>query len=489
MSESTPPRLGTLASRGAAQTLSGQLARLVVQFTGVVLLARLLAPTDYGLVAMVVSIIGIAEVVRDLGLSPAAVQAPTLSRQERDNLFWLNSALGAILTAATVAVGPLIAQLYDEPRLIALTTALSAVFLLNGLSAQYRAGLSRELRMGSLAVADVAGAASGLLAAVVVAFSGFGYWALAVQQLTQALVVLMIVVGAARWIPGGIHRRVTVRPFVRFGSGILLTQLLTYASRNVDSVVVGTAFGAQTLGTYNRAFELLMLPLNQLNAPASRVALPVLSKLQADHGRYGRFLLAGQTVLLQMILAVFSFAIALASPLVEIVLGLKWSAVVPIFEILAIGGVFQALTYVNYWVFMSRRLTRSMITWSIVTRPLLIVAVVFGSLWGVEGVAMAFTVANIAFWPLSLLWFARDPVIPTLRLFWLAARSLVVYSAVGIAAFSASMIASGSPWGALLWGALGWLIAFGLSLLVPVCRRDANVVLTVLRNSVAKGDS
>ncbi|WP_125776229.1 oligosaccharide flippase family protein [Antribacter gilvus] len=110
--------LGRTAVRGGTWTVAGQALRALMQLAGLVVLARLLSPTDFGYLAMVVAVIGVGEVIRDAGLANAAVQARELTQGQRSNLFWLNSALGAAFTAAVVALAPLIAGLYDEPRLV-----------------------------------------------------------------------------------------------------------------------------------------------------------------------------------------------------------------------------------------------------------------------------------------------------------------------------------------------------------------------------------
>ncbi|HEY8590565.1 MAG TPA: lipopolysaccharide biosynthesis protein, partial [Naasia sp.] len=311
------------ASRSAVVTLAGQLSRVVIQFAGVIVLARLLEPQDYGLVAMVLVIIGVGEVFRDFGLSTAAVQAKTLSDDERNNLFWINGGIGLLLAVVAAAVSPLVALLFDDERLVGLTLVLSVTFLLNGIGTQFRADLNRDLRFGPLVVTDIAAQVAGVLAGVLAAVAGWGYWALAGQQIVLAVVMLVGVAVFARWRPSWYRRAVPVRRFLTFGAEVVGAQLLGYASKNIDTLVIGTTLGATPLGYYNRAYQLLALPLSQINAPATRVALPVLSKLQSDRHRFGDYLLAGQTAMLHLVLALFSISGALAVPLVTTVLGEK----------------------------------------------------------------------------------------------------------------------------------------------------------------------
>jgi O-antigen/teichoic acid export membrane protein len=171
--------LGSRAARGAAVTLGAQGIKILVQLASVIVLARLLSPTDYGLVTMVVAIIGVGEIFRDFGLSSAAIQAPTLSRGQRDNLQWINTGIGLVLAGTVFASAGLIAQLYGHEQLVPLAQVLSVTFLVNGFATQYRADLIRRMRFRALALADVAAPVVALGVAIVGALLGWGYWALA----------------------------------------------------------------------------------------------------------------------------------------------------------------------------------------------------------------------------------------------------------------------------------------------------------------------
>lgn len=482
--------LGATASRGAAFTMGGQAVRLVVQLVGVVVLARLLTPADYGLVAMVVAITGVGEIFRDFGLSSAAIQAKQLSPEQKDNLFWINTGIGVLLAVLALAAAPLIAGLYNEPRLALLASVLSVTFVLNGLSTQYRASMSRGLRYGGLAGIDVTAQATGLAFAIALALAGAGYWALAAQQIGVAAVALLGLVLATRWVPGPYRRAAPMRRLLGFGSNLVGAQLLGYASKNIDQVLIGTRFGASATGLYNRAFQLLMLPLNQINAPSTTVALPVLSKLQDERDRYRDFLLTGQTVLLHVVLAVFSLGCALAAPLIVLVLGPQWLDAVPIFQILSLAGVFQSAGYAVYWVFLSKGLTRSFFHWQLISAPGSILIIVIGSLWGVHGVAWGYSVASAIMWALSLAWIRRVSDAPVARMFLNGVRVIVGYSVAGLACFAAMTTASplvasmsdGNPplqAGILpvAAGVAAWLAALGLVCLAwPAFRHDFAVI-------------
>ena len=423
-----PAGLGAAASRGVVVTLGTQAGRLLLQMAGLVVLARLLAPADYGLVAVVAVLVGLGELLRDAGLSSAAVQARVLSTGQRDNLFWLNTAAGLLLAVLLCAAAPLVALGFGNDRLPPVTMALSATFLLNGAATQYRAMLVRQLRFVALAASDIAGQVAGLVLGIALAAQGAGFWALVAQQLAQGAVALLLLLVTSRWLPGWIDRTASIRPLLRYGLPLLGAQLLNYLAGNVDTLTIGARFGPVPVGLYDRVFQLVRTPLLQLQAPSTRVALPVLARLQTQEKRFADFVCFGQRSLLTVIGGLFAVLFAQAPAVVLVVLGPRWIPAMPIFRLLLVAGFFQAATYAVYWVFLAKGLTRSQFRYALVTRPLMAGLVVAGSLWGVTGVAMAYAIAAAVCWAVALLWIR--PAVGGLagRMFGNGCRSGVVFT-------------------------------------------------------------
>ena len=192
--------LGHRAARGASVMMVGQIGRILVQTASVAILARLLDPVDYGLIAIVLAIMGVGEILRDFGLSTGAIQAERLSVLQRDKLVWLNTAIGAGLTVIAAATAPLVAAVFDQPQLTGIMIALSVTFLVNGISAQYRADLNRRMKFRAMVVADVGAQVFGIVVAVAMAVAGAAYWALVAQQLSLVAGTLVILMAYARWL-------------------------------------------------------------------------------------------------------------------------------------------------------------------------------------------------------------------------------------------------------------------------------------------------
>lgn len=424
--------LGRLAARGAAFSFGGQASKIVVQIAGLVVLSRLLGPEQYGLLAMVTAVVGVGELLRDFGLSSAALQAKSLSDQQQSNLFWINASVGCVLGLLVALASGAIASLYDQPELQLIALSLSVTFLMSGFSTQFRVRLNRRLRFGSLALIDVAAQVLGIGVALTAALAGWNYFALVAQLVAQALTVAVLCPIVARWWPGLPRRGHDMTPLLRFGGNLVATQLVAYVSRNIDSVVIGARFGSVSLGLYDRAFQVFTSPLNQIQAPATNVALPVLSRLD-DDVRYRAFLLRGQAILMHFLLAAFAVAWANATWLMGTVFGEQWIPAVPYLQILLIAGAAQVASYATYWVFLSKGLTASIFRFTLVSRAITVSFILIGALFSPIAVAWGFALGAIVSWPLGLWWISRRSSAPSKAMFAAGLRAVATYTLCGVA--------------------------------------------------------
>ena len=461
----------------------GQLLRLLIQLITLVVLSRLLAPEDFGFIAMTTAIVGLGELIRDLGLSSASIQARDLSRQQRTNLFWLSTVIGLLVAAAVAAAAPLVAAFYDEAALVTVTLALAVTFALNGASAQHKASLARDLRFRALAVVETISPLAAATLAICLAMSGWSYWSLVVQQIALALIGLLLVLVIARWLPGLPRRTDGMRPLLTYGFHLLGAQVVAYFSRNIDTVVLGQRFGATAVGLYSRAFELVINPLNQVNAPSSKVAVPILSRLQEDSQRYNAFLLRGQKVMLMAVIPVLAAAIATAEPLIDIVLGPSWGQVAPLFQILAVAGIVRICAYATYWIALSRGATKISLYVNLIAVPVYGGCVLAGSLFGVTGVAIGFATASTITWAIGLIWYTRAAAAPGWRLLTGALRIVLAVVPATAAAWAVSLVPAISGTITELAAGLGaFALVFSLTVLLarPV-RSDFMEAVAVIR--------
>lgn len=419
------------AARGAAITLVAQWLRFVVQIVALGVLGRLLSAADFGVISMVTAVAGVATLIGDFGLSQATIQAKKLSTGQRNNLFWMNTALGVVAASLVFVLAHPIAAFFDQPNLVAVTRAFSVIFLVSAVTSQFRAEATRRMRFVPMALTDIGAQVLATAAAIAAALGGLGYWALVIQQIVAVSATLVALVIVAAWFPGLPARREPMRALLTFGGNTLGVQLVNYASANVDNLVIGKFQGPVDLGFYDRAFQLFRMPLAQIAAPMTRVAFPVLSKLQDDQQAFDRYLQRAQLVLCYVMAGAFFLAALFADPIIELVMGPGWDRSKLLFRILAIGGVFQAIGYSYFWVFLAKGKTGLQLRYSVIGRLIMVALICVGVIWGTIGVAIGSVAGLLVNW-LILTIFAMPRT-------GIDVRALVTVSVRPVGAFSAML--------------------------------------------------
>lgn len=475
--------LANSAARGGLSTVSVQGLRVLVGLAATAILGRILSPDDFGLVAMVLAITGVAEIVRDFGVFNAATQARRLDRALQNNLFWLTFLIGLALTIAIACASPLIAALYGTPALQLLVLSLAPIYLLNALSTIPRVLLARRLQFGRLNATDLAPQVLGAGVAIAVALDSPGVTALVAQQLTVAATTLVMGLAFARWLPGLPSLSSGFGGLVGMGAALTAQQGLNYLVRNIDSVIIGRVAGPTSLGFYDRAYQLALVPLAQLNAPLTRVAVPVLAKAKQTENSFARYLYASQSVAAFVTVPLLAALAALAPPTVELLLGDQWTESAGLLTILCIGGMFRSLMQATYWAYVSTGNARRMLMFDLVALPALAGIVCLGILWGTMGVAVSGAVGYSLYWVFGALYMGRvlhldsRPLLAT-GLLALCGSAIPVYASASLA-----LLIDAHPVTQLLAGVVlaalgGGLVALSLR---PLRTRYVNLLLYARR--------
>jgi PST family polysaccharide transporter len=403
------------AKRAGLVTVVGQLLKMAVQIIGMIAFSHLLSPRDIGLIGMLIIFIALGDLIRDLGLSQAAIQAANLTPRQASNLFWTNTAIGVVLTLGMALAAPLIADLYAEPALRSLAPWAALSIIINAIHAQFQVHLVRNLRFVALAITDTASQIIGLACGLTAALLGAGYWSLLIQLLVIYGSLLALRIFLSRWRPGLPRKEPGMRPLYRYGLHAGLAQLLAYASTNVDSYTIGVRWGASALGIYNRAFQMTSAPTSQIVGPLTNVALPLLSRRRHEGGDFYPLLWKAQLAISGTLIFLFMLIGSLAEPLVHILLGPAWGGVAPILTILSIGAAIQTLNFIIYWAFLAAGKSKELLYHGLTTKPLQIGCIVAGSLFGVQGVAWGFSGGLVIAWTVGLVWLRYCDAMPALK--------------------------------------------------------------------------
>ncbi len=379
------------AIRGGGAKILAQAANFTLRVGSLMVLARLLDPKDFGLVGMVTAITGILNLFRDFGLSSATVQRVEVTNEQISTLFWINVLVGGGLCFILAAASPLVAWFYHEPRLLWVTIALSFGFFLNALGIQHSAMLQREMRFTTLATIEIISLVTSIATGITMAAAGCGYWSLVATANVPPLVTTIGVWTATKWVPGPPKRNAGIRSMMRFGGLITLNSVIFYLAYNVDKVLLGRFWGAEAIGIYGRAYQLINIPTENLNSSVGEVAFSALSRVQNFPDRLKSYFLKGYSLVLALTVPITIAGAVFANDLILVVLGPKWSATAPIFRLLAPTILIFAMINPLAWLLFSTGLVGRSIKIISVVAPLTITAYFLGLPHGPKGVALAYS--------------------------------------------------------------------------------------------------
>lgn len=403
--------LGRRTVQGAALTMGLYGVTFFIETTRIIVLARLLNPVDYGLVAMVTVATGFMEIFRDLGLNMATVTREKLTHVQVSTLFWVNVGVGMALVAATAAIALPLSWIYREPRLVPITLVLAPTFLFAGLTVQHQALLRRQMRFGALSTIRIVSTTGGLAVGILLAYEGAGYWALVGMTLASSAVNAVAVWIACGWLPGRPARGVGTREMIRFGGHVTGANLVGYLSRRLDHALLGWWSGAIVLGLYTKANSLVQTPTNRALTPIGSVVVPSLSRLSEEPDRYRAAYLRVLEKLALVLMPGSVFMIGSAQWLIPFLLGPRWAEAAPIFGILAILGVLRPVDGSTWWLFVTQNRAGEGFRLSLMGALITGAAVLVGLPGGALGVAAALAASGFLRMPLFI-WYVtrRGPV-------------------------------------------------------------------------------
>ena len=381
------------AIRGGLAKMCSQAATFLLRIGSLMILGRLLDPRDFGLVGMVTAVIGVLNLFKDFGLSTATVQRASITEEQLSTLFWINILVGAILGFLSLASAPAVVAFYHEPRLLAVTAVLAASFLFNAAGVQHAALLQRQMRFVALAVVDFLSLFVGVAVAVTMALRGYGYWAIVGMTIVPPLVSSICVWVATAWVPGMPRRGIGLRSMMRFGGTITLNGIVVYIAYNLEKVLLGRFWGADAIGIYGRAYQILNIPTDNLNSSVGGVAFSALSRLQDDPGRLRSCFLKCYSMLLALSIPITIACAVFADDIIFVVLGPKWKEAVPIFRLLVPTILAFAMINPFGWLLFSIGMVGRSLKIAFAITPLVIVGYLIGLPHGPKGVALAYSVA------------------------------------------------------------------------------------------------
>lgn len=379
--------------KGGAITVTSQVLMLLIRTATTMIMARLLVPEVFGLVAMVTVITSFIEIFSDMGLSMAAVQRKELSAGQVTNLFWANLCVSTLMGIVVALMAPGLVWFYKEPRLFYITVVTGISFPVVGIAIQHRAMLQRNMKFGRIAVVELISLIVTGVASIVLAVLGMNYWAIIYGTLIGKIVRSAGFWIAHPWMPGMPHRGSGVRSLLVFGGHVTGFNLVNYWAGHMDNILVGKWWGSRELGLYSKAYSLVMLPVALLRSPINAVMIPALSKLQDEPDRFRSMYLKAASLLAFCSMPLMAFLAILSEEIVLLFLGPNWVASSQIFRIMAIAGLIFPVVSTRGAVYVSLGQANRWFHWAILNTSVRIACFAAGLRWGGIGVAWGYTSA------------------------------------------------------------------------------------------------
>jgi len=333
------------AVSGAKWVGTANIATTLLLFIRLTILGRILDPSDFGLMSMIMVVINFAFVFSDIGISKAIIQRQDINKEQLSTLYWINIIMGIMIMLAIMATAPWVAAFYREERLILLTMICSLTFPITAIGQQFQVLLEKSMKFDTLAFADIMSSLVGTVTTIVCALLGLEVFSLVVGQLTIATVKMLftLIPGLKMHKPILYFNKAEIKGFIGFGLFQMGERCVDYLSGNISSILIGRFLGPEILGVYYFAYQIVLMPLSRINPILTRVAFPIFSVKQSDNNALSRGYIELSKLIATIVIPILAGIAVTAQLAIPLVFGSKWLDSIILIQIMAIRGVFLAL--------------------------------------------------------------------------------------------------------------------------------------------------
>jgi PST family polysaccharide transporter len=388
--EHTKKTFSGLKWSGLSQ-FSLQLINLILN----IILARLLSPYEFGIIAIIAIFVGFLQIFKDFGFGNILISTKDVDDLDYSTVFWTNLGLGVLLSSLLYMSSPWITIFYKEPILENLIDVISLLFIVQAFNFVQVIKLTKKLQYKKLAIVSFVSILISGTIGIISALNGLGVWSLIMKDLSQALVYLILIWRLSSWKPSFQFSFNRFKYFLNSGSALLGTKLLNYFSRNIDNILIGKFIGAPELGVYNRAYSFMTFPIYKITGVLSSVLFPSFSIIQDNMKRITDIFLKSVQITSFIVFMIMGLLYINASEFVLLVLGEQWIEVIPLLKILALPSALQSITLLTENIFRAQNKYRLEFKLNILVSISLAIAIIIGLQWGILGVAYAYLCAVV----------------------------------------------------------------------------------------------
>lgn len=383
------------ASVGIKWLSIARFSKQAFQFITLIILARLLNPDDFGLMASAMVVIGLLNILRDMGLSAAIIQRKSVNDSLLSTLFWLSLIIGIFAATCLIIISHFIAEFYKTPPLEFILQVLSIGFLISSLTLIHQALLEKELKFNLLAKIEIFATLFGAVVGILLAFNNFGVWSLVFQNLVNISIVSLFLWFNSSFRPKLHFKFYEVKKVANYSVNLAGFNVVNYFVRNSDYVLIQKYLGENLLGFYNLAYRIMLYPLQNITTVISRVMFPVYSKLQDDNEKFRSSYIELTNLIALVTFPLMLWVMAVSDIFIISLFGSKWESVIPLLIILAPIGMIQSVYTPAGVIYQTKGRTDWWFRWGIFTGILFVSAFLIGIKWGIIGVAIAYLIANL----------------------------------------------------------------------------------------------
>lgn len=380
---------------GTRMVSASQAALQIVRMLVAILLARLLDPRDFGIVAMAYVVVEFIDIFKDFGTKAAVVQRREFDARFASSVFVVNITMGAGLMLLIVAGAPLVALFYGESEVRPVLQVLGCVVAVSSLGMVHQAYLHRNLQFGRIAILNVTIALTNAIVSVSFALAGWGVWALVFGNLAGSIVTNLLAWHLSDLVLVRHFSWDHIREIRSFSLNLSGSHLFGFATKNVDKIIIGRWLGPTSLGHYNIAQRILMYPVRSVTHVIVEVLFPAMSRIQDDNAAIARgYIRATSGIALLTFPAMMGVALV-AGPFVRGVLGPRWEPAIAVIVLVAPVGALQSIMHSASLLYTVKDRNDWLLRWTVVSGTASVLAYFIGLRWGIVGVAAAYAVVHL----------------------------------------------------------------------------------------------
>jgi PST family polysaccharide transporter len=390
--------------KGILWTGFGNGITTTLNFVTIAVLAHLLVPADFGLMGMILVIVGFVTLIVDFGIGTAIIQEPNITSQQISTFFYLNIIFGIVLGIIVYFMAFPIAAFFRDERLVLLIRYAAFVFVLSGISITFRTLLQKRMQFKLLSTAEISGTLVYGVLSIVMAFYKYGVLSLVIGYIARQCIELLVLYLVTDFTPEWTFRLTGIKDLLKFGSFVFGEKILNYFNRNLANILIGRFLGAISLGYYTLAYQIVLIPVSRVAQILGRVTYPVFVKVQTDNTRIRLGYLTMIRYISLITFPLLGTMFIMSSEFVNTIYGPRWTQAIILLQIFCVLGSVESIGTTVGGILYSKRKANIAFIYNIYTVLVTMSAIIIGIAYGILGVTVMVTLASF---PLGFLWHSK----------------------------------------------------------------------------------